>query len=414
MTRYNKKMAAIVLLLLYMAALLGSAGCRPAEKIASPADKVDLQLVNANTAFGFNLFHALLEEDANENIFISPASVSLALAMTYNGAGGETAAAMEEVLQLKGMSLAEINFAFSELNSILKNPDPKVQLSIANSLWARQGVDFFPEFLQRNRDYFGAEVTALDFDLSEASETINRWVEQQTNNKIKDLIEPPIDTETVMFLINAIYFQADWTKPFNPKKTRDLTFQLSDGSTKQHPIMFREGEFSYLNGEDFQAVSIPYGETGRLRMYVFLPNHDKSLDSFYNELNPGNWKTWLASFQPTEGSLGLPRFKYEYESSLNDVLKTLGMEVAFNRSTADFSAMRPIPPRLFISEVKHKAFIEVNEKGTEAAAATSVEIALESANMDWFSMTVDRPFFFSIVDDNSGSILFMGSVVNPL
>ena len=178
--------------------------------------------------------------------------------------------------------------------------------------------------------------------------------------------------------------------------------------------MFREGEYQYLDGDGFQAVSIPYGKNERISMYIFLPNTEQTLQDFYSQLSPTEWSTWMESFWKTEGLVGLPRFTFEYEASLNDVLKALGMEIAFDDTTADFSGMRPTPPRLFIADVKHKSFIDVNEEGTEAAAATSVEMRAESAPMDWFSMIVDRPFFFSIVDNKTGSILFMGSVAEPL
>lgn len=404
----------LLILFLCVAVLMSTAGCSKAgEPVVYAAESVHPQLVEANTTFAFNLFHALQNETPGDNIFISPASVSLALAMTYNGAAGDTAAAMAKTLQIQDMSLDDLNAAFGDLRTILQNPDPKVELSIANSLWARQGVEFYEEFLDRNLRYFGAEVTSLNFDLPDATDTINRWVEQQTNDKIKDLIEPPIHPDTILFLINAIYFQADWTEPFDPEKTRDVAFHLSDGNVKEHPVMFREGEFNYLDGDGFQAVSIPYGETGRLSMYIFLPVPEQTLENFYQQLTPDNWNHWLTSFKETEGSVGLPRFQYEYESSLKDVLKAMGMDVAFNEAAADFSGMRPTPPRLFIAEVKHKSFIDVNEEGTEAAAATSVEIRTESAPIDWFSMVMDRPFFFSIVDNKTDSILFMGSVNDP-
>lgn len=412
MKRFRFNLAAL-LLLMFCVAALSTTGCQanvdPAY--AKPADNVDPRLVKANTAFAFDLFHALEQEGAGENLFISPASVSLALAMTYNGADGETAAAMANVLGLQEMTLAEINTAFADLRTILENPDPKVQLAIANSLWARQGKEFYEDFLQRNRDYYDAEVATLDFDLPDAAETINRWVEQQTNGKIKDLIEPPIHPLTVLFLINAIYFKADWADPFDPQQTREIPFNLPDGSSKQHPVMFREGEFQALVGDGFQAVSLPYGKNGRIGMYIFLPDHSLTLDSFYQNLTSAQWSAWLEQFRETEGYVGLPRFKFEYEASLNNVLKALGMEIAFAAGRADFSGMKQVPPQLFIAEVKHKTFIEVNEKGTEAAAATSVEVRQESAPA--FNMVIDRPFFFSIVDNKTGSILFMGSVTDP-
>ena len=206
-----KKWAALLLLMLLCAVLSGIAGCRSGGKsaYAEPADYVDPQLVQANTAFALDLFHALREEAPGENIFISPASVSLALAMTYNGAAGETAAAMEKVLKLEGMSLEEVNEACADLRTILQNPDPKVELAIANSLWARLGVDFYKDFLQRNSDYYGAKIASLDFDLPDAAATIKKWVEQQTMGENQDLIEPPIDSDTVLFLLNASDLQGE-------------------------------------------------------------------------------------------------------------------------------------------------------------------------------------------------------------
>ncbi len=416
MNTYSKKLLALILLALFCTMLVSTTGCRDEEYTASvePADHVDRRLVEANNTFAMDLFHALWNEGPDENLFISPASVSMALAMTYNGAAGETAAAMEDVLHIKGMPVQEVNEAFADLRSILENPDPNVEMAIANSLWARQGVEFNDDFLQKNQTYFGAKVGALDFDRPDAADTINQWVEQQTKGKIQDLIEPPIHPLTVLFLINAIYFQADWAEPFDPELTRTTPFHLPDGSQKEHPVMFREGEYQYLDGDGFQAVSIPYGKNERISMYIFLPNTEQTLQDFYSQLSPTEWSTWMESFWKTEGLVGLPRFTFEYEASLNDVLKALGMEIAFDDTTADFSGMRPTPPRLFIADVKHKSFIDVNEEGTEAAAATSVEMRAESAPMDWFSMIVDRPFFFSIVDNKTGSILFMGSVAEPL
>lgn len=409
-----KRAALIALLLVFTALLPLAAGCHPGGEpaYAEPADYVDPRLVEANTDFAFDLFHTLLRETPGNNLFISPASVSLALAMTYNGAAGDTAAAMAEVLRFGEMELEEINAAFADLRTILQNPDPKVELAIANSLWARQGKEFYEDFLQRNRDYYGAEVAELDFDLPDAAATINRWVERQTAGKITDLIEPPIDPLTVLFLINAIYFKAAWSEPFDPDQTREIPFNLPDGSSKEHQVMFREGQFRCLEQDGFQAVSIPYGKTKRISIYVFLPASGQNLESFYEQLTPEAWDSWMDLFQETEAYIGLPRFKFEYEASLNDALKAMGMEIAFNNSAADFSKMKPVPPRMFIAEVKHKTFVEVNEKGTEAAAATSVEIREESAPA--FCMIVDRPFFFSIVDNKTGSILFMGSVTDPL
>lgn len=412
----SEKLLLLVLLLFLAAALPGAAGCGGSggtgRAYAEPADHVDPRLVRGNTAFGLGLFRRLLEEDPGENLFISPASVSLALAMTLNGADGETFAAMADTLGLEGMSLAEINDAFADLKTILQNPDPKVTLTVANSLWARAGITFDEDFLKRNRRYYGAAVTELDFDLPGAAGEINGWVKENTGGKIEEIVESPIDPRTVLFLINAIYFKGEWTEQFDPEKTEAISFALADGTQKQHPVMFRDGEFRYLAREGFQAVWLPYGKNERVGMYVFLPAPDSSLEEFYASLTAENWTRWLDSFTVQSGEIGLPRFKFDYEASLKSALETLGMVEAFNPAAADFGAMRP-ERDLYINEVKHKTFVEVNEEGTEAAAATSVEIRL-TALPQGFSMIVDRPFCFAIADSKTGSLLFIGSVTDPV
>jgi len=370
-------------------------------------------LVRANNVLGFNILQELETGQNKESIFISPASIITALAMTYNGAEAETREAMESTLGLDNMNLEEVNEAFAEFMTIINNPDPEVKMAAANSLWAREGVDFKDDFLERNKEYFDAKVASLDFDDPGASDRINNWVKDKTGGGIEDIIEPPINPLTVLFLINAIYFNGDWTEPFDPDMTREIPFHLPGGTKQDYPVMFRVDEFDYLETDLFQAARLPYGKNKRLGMYVFLPHEDIGLEGFLEELNPGTWTDWTASFSLKEGELGLPRFKIEYEASLNDPLKALGMEVAFDENSADFSGMRDIPPRLYISDVKHKSFIEVNEEGTEAAAATSVEIRVESARPDHFTMIADRPFFFAIVDDLTGAILFMGSLLDP-
>ncbi len=415
----------LAFLLLVAPALMLSAGCGtgsdggdpvsllPNKVSAEPVDCIDERLVNGNIAFSLSIFRDLCENDPHKNIFISPASISTALAMTANGASGETLQSMLGALHLQSMSLEEMNGAFAGLQSILQNPDPKVELTAANSLWVRQGVDFNEDFLQRNGDYFAAEVRSLDFNDSGAAPAMNRWVEQQTRGKIKEVIQGPIDSLTVLFLINAIYFNGDWSDEFSPEMTREIPFELPDGTEKNHPVMFREGSYRYFQGDNFEAVILPYGKNRRIGMTVFLPSPECSLADFYGELTPENWAAWLLSFREMEGEVGLPRFNFEYEASLNENLKKLGMESAFNPQRADFSGMRPTPPKLYISDVKHKTYVDVNEKGTEAAAVTSVEFKCTSVQTDHFSMIIDRPFLFAITDEKTGAILFMGQVNEP-
>ena len=379
------------------------------EQLATPV--VNPKVTAANTRFSFKLFSEILKQNNSQNsqnIFISPTSVAIALAMTYNGAKGETQQAMAKTLELQGISLQEINSANAALIAAVQNADDKVQLNIANSLWAKQDINFNSDFLQTTEDFYKATVTNLDFSDPGAVNAINDWVKQSTNGKI-DRIVQQINPDDVMFLINAIYFKGKWTKEFNPAQTTQQPFYLTAGEEKQHPLMSQSGEYKYYENKKFQAVSLPYGNDGRLSLYVFLPSDNSSLTAFYQDLNADNWEKWIAQFKNRQGSIRLPRFKINYELTLNDTLKALGMEVAFEPK-ADFSG---IGDNLALSEVKHKTFVEVNEEGTEAAA-TSVGITLTSASSEQpFQMNVDRPFFCAIRDNQTGTVLFMGSIVNP-
>ena len=370
-------------------------------------------LVAANNEFGFDLFNQLRTQDKDKNVFCSPLSVATALAMTYNGASGDTHLAMKRVLKYGTMNHADINQSSSALMAKLKSSDPKIELLIANSLWARQGVAFNPAFLDRNRQFFGAEVAALDFANPEAVKTINGWVSQNTKAKIPKIIEQ-IGGDQVMFLINAVYFKGQWQKRFDAKLTQDMPFHLLTGKTKQTPMMSQSGSFQHFKGENFQAVSLPYGQGGA-GIYLFLPNEGVSLGSWLGGLSFEKWQQWMPSFRNAPGDVKLPRFKMDYSRELNAALKALGMEVAFERGKADFSGIRE-QKDLFISEVKHKAVIEVNEEGTEAAAATSVGISITSVRREpeRFSFIADRPFLLAIRDQQTGAILFLGAVFEPM
>jgi serine protease inhibitor len=370
-------------------------------------------LIAADTRFAFKLFAALARQEQGRNVFISPTSVALALLMAYNGARGETQRAMAAALELGGMSLDEINRACADLMQALEQLDPQVRLAIANSLWGRKGISFQPDFVERNEQFYRAEIAELDFADPRAPATINDWVRRNTNGRIERIVDQ-IDGATVLFLIDAIYFKGDWARRFDKRLTDDGAFTLLDGRRKQHPLMRQSGMYSYYEGGGFQAISLPYG-AGRLCMDIFLSASDSNLEAFQRQLNPKSWDSWLPQFRQSEGMVALPRFKLEYEATLNDALASIGMAVAFDPRRADFSGMCQSPiPRLSIDQVKHKTFVEVNEEGTEAAAVTSVGIRLTSfVPKHTFTMIVDRPFFFAIRDTHTGAILFMGSIVDP-
>ena len=374
---------------------------------AEPMEKGD-PLIAANNEFAFDLLHELAEERPGENIFFSPLSVSLALMMTYNGAAGGTRDAMAETLGVGAMSRDEVNLAAAGLLRSLCEFNPEVALDIANSLWARRGVSFKDDFLHRNLDFYGARTEALDFDDPASLDIINGWVSDATMGKIDAIIDE-ITPEQVLFLINAIYFYGTWLDEFKLENTIDRAFHLESGTTKDHPMMARSGRYRYVEDAGFQAAKLPYVKD-EIGMYVFVPS-DSTLVAFLDALNGERFDDMIARFSRRDGEVVIPRFKMEYEAKLNDALTRLGMGVAFG--DADFSDMGDLG--LFIDYVKHKAIVEVNEEGTEAAAVTAVAMAsaLSIGQPPPFRLVADRPFFFAIRDDSTGTLLFAGVLYEP-
>ncbi|MEH2148320.1 serpin family protein [Nostoc sp.] len=393
-------------------ALAQSSLPQPETPLQKKTVNTDTKIVESSNKFGFKLFSEVLKNDQGEkNIFISPSSVAIALAMTYNGASGSTQQAMAKTLELQGMNLPEINSSYAAvLKQLLDNSDTKVQLKIANSLWANQDVSFAPDFLKKTQDFYQAKVSNLNFKDAAASSIINNWVKENTNGKINKIVET-IEPNQVLFLINAIYFKGNWSNEFDKNQTAQYPFQITSGKRKQHPMMSQNGDYRYYESEQFQAVSLPYGKDGKVSFYIFLPKQNSNLKDFYQNLNVENWEKWMTQFNKQKGFIRLPRFKTDYEVTLNDALKSLGMEEAFSNK-ANFSGMGK---NFAISQVKHKTFVEVNEEGTEAAAATSVGIVATSLREEAepFRMIVDRPFFCVIRDDQTGNVLFMGSIIEP-
>ncbi|PSB31090.1 serpin family protein [Stenomitos frigidus] len=382
----------------------------PQQVAMQKPQTVDPKLVTANTTFSFKLFSELLKQESNQNVFVSPSSVAIALSMAYNGASGTTQQQMSSTLELQGMSLNALNQGNANLKALLENPDTGVQLAMANSLWARQGVPFQPTFIQRNQKFYGAQVTDLDFGAPNATATINGWVKENTRGKISQIVDS-LKPDDVMFLINAIYFKGSWTKAFNKSDTTDKPFYLVDGRQKRHPMMAQTGSYKYYENEQFQAVSLPYG-TKRVSMYIFLPKQASKLSSFAKTLTAENWQRWMSQFRTQPGSVQVPRFKLEYDVELKKALSALGMPIAFDARKATFDALSTVPTK--IDQVKHKTFVEVNEEGTEAAAATSIGIVATSMpTNEPFQMVVDRPFFCAIRDNKTGTVLFMGAIVDP-
>ena len=366
--------------------------------------------------FGVDLFAREAAGSEGDNVFISPVSVALCLGMAYNGAGGNTAAEMARLLGAGSMDLGAYNAANGQLVDQLSETGKGITLSIANSLWLKKGFPFREEFVIRNEKHFGAGVYQL-----ETEKEINRWVEKRTKGMIPSIIDS-VDPADVAILVNAIYFKGEWTVKFDKDFTEDKPFQSSKGE-KNVPMMKRSGKLDYHENELFQAVRLPYGKSksddgpsgGGTSMYIFLPAGKNTLADLTGKLTLEDWKTWTGALAECEGTIEMPRFKAEYFSRLNGTLSGMGMKEAFSRS-ADFSKLCECSPGdVFISDVYHKAVVEVNEKGTKAAAATAIRLKMTSARpvVDPFHMVVDRPFLMAIVDDETGLILFMGAISDP-
>jgi len=317
---------------------------------------------------------------------------------------------MEKTLELTGLSIEDVNLSYKNLINLLTQLDPNVRFDIANSIWYRQSTMPLDEFLNRCRDYFCALVTGMDFSAPDAADIINAWVDENTNGKIEEIVKKPIDPSIVMFLINAIYFKGAWTYQFDPNDTEDDVFRLPDGTKKPCQMMEQRGFFRYLATDSFQAVDLPYGD-GAFGMTIFLPYAASGVDALIARLDPDTLVYWINCFFGDSGDVYLPKFKLEYELGLNDVRSSLGMEIAFTPGAADFSRMYEYAD-IWIDSVLHKTFVEVNEEGTEAAAATAVSMELgpQPAGF-WFR--ADHPFVFMIRENGSGTILFIGRIMDP-
>lgn len=379
----------------------------------APSDMTQqAKLMAAQTKFSFDLLAQLWQESPEETVIVSPLSVATALSMVYNGAAGDTQTAIAETLRLEGMTVEALNGAIANQLQTLNSDDLGATVSIANSLWAREGVTFNPSFIETAETFYAAEVASLDFTQPSALATINGWVEDKTEGMIPQIINQ-IKPDDVLFLINAVYFKGDWQFPFEPDRTQEEDFFTLDGTAHPHPLMAQSGEFFYSETDQFQAIRLPY-QGGQLEMVVLLPQAEVSPMEMQSALTAEAWQQWMTQFSRRPGSLKLPKFKLEYGTQLNQVLAALGMDVAFDPNQADFSRLSDLAT--YISDVQHKTVIDVNETGTEAAAATSIGITATSAPVEPpqpFEMIVNRPFFLAIQDQQTQSMLFMGWVMDP-
>lgn len=404
-------------LVLPLALLFILSGC---SRDASPTDPRDnpparpltaheSALARDSNEFGWRLVQRMALEEGQKNSFISPLSVTLALAMAYNGAGGETEQAMRTTLGFPDLSREELNAALSGLSSLLMGLDPSVQFRIANAIWYRQGLQVKPDFIERNRLAYNATIAPLDFNSPQAPSIINDWASNKTNGRIPRVIDT-IDPDLMMLLLNAIYFKGDWTTEFDPSETRPDRFFLADSSQASCQMMQLTDNLPYFENELFQAVDLPYGD-GQFAMALFLPR--TTLEDLTSRLDNVAWDEWHSRFSRQRGTLQLPKFKLAGDVTMNNALKAMGMAVAFDDHRADFSGISTMMP-LFISYVKHSSFVQVDEEGTEAAAVTVVGVGTTSiGGPGGFFMRIDRPFLVVIHDHHSRTALFVGRIYQP-
>lgn len=395
--------------LLALTALLNINNTAEASDSKTVQDSKILDLAKSSNTFGLRLFRQLQDDSDEQNVFISPASIMLALAMVYNGADGATKAQMQKVLELKKMNLEELNLAAAALMSRLQEADTTVELAIANSVWVKRDFPFKETFIEITRQVYNADVFPLT-----TAQALNNWVSEKTRGKIANIVGK-INRRDIMYLINAIYFKGSWASKFQEGATKEQNFTLLSGQTIQHPLMRQSGNFSYWEDNTLQAIKLPYGN-GEFSMMVLLPRLDFNYSQLLDTLTIDYWQSLWRYSGKHDGTIALPRFTIEYDITLNDALKTLGMTDAFSTVNADFSELWHKNPdtNVSIQKVRHKTFVKVNEEGTEAAAATSVEIIFtDSVPPPPFEMIVDRPFVCAIVHESTGLILFVGSILNP-
>ncbi|MGW8265077.1 MAG: serpin family protein [Longimicrobiales bacterium] len=385
----------------------------PIQELPRALSLEETLLIEAGNDFAFRFLQQVQKEDPSSNLFLAPLSASMALGMTLNGAGGNTYEEMKETLGFGSMSLAEINQGYRDLIDLLVHLDPRVEMGIGNSIWYREGFVVRADFVDRAQSYFDAVVQELDFSDARAPGIINGWVRDRTGGKIEEIVDAPIPSSTVMFLINATYFKGKWTHRFDKGKTSQASFFPEDGTSETVPLMEITDTLPYTETGSYQAVDLPYGG-GAFSMTVLLPRGEGSVHELVASLTPSAWREMIGNFTEREGTVHLPRFRLEWGKLLNQTLQAMGMVEAFLPGAADFTGLsdQALEMGLFVSKVKQKSYVDVNEEGTEAAGVTMVQID-RSASPDRFDFRADRPFLFVIRERFSGTVLFAGTFHKP-
>ncbi|MCK5125361.1 MAG: serpin family protein [candidate division Zixibacteria bacterium] len=376
----------------------------------TPEEFTDNEKASAGSMneFGLKLFRTLdAEANLDTNLFISPLSVAVALGMAYNGAEGQTKEEIAEVLESAGLSLNEFNESYLGIQKILTQLDPDVIMRIANSIWYRQDLTIASDYIANVKDYFNAEIYGVNFMHHATADSINNWINVNTSGMITKMIDPPIDPAVITMIINAIYFKGSWTNPFDTAQTDSTIFFKSDGSTVECDMMAKDSILPFYSNDMFTATYLPYGNE-YFNMMILSPENSVSINDVIDSLTKENWDLWRSSFTEHRVLLGLPKMRFEYGLDLKDLLIDLGMPTAFSGG-ADFSNMFPNVP-MFISRALHKAKIQVDEFGTEAAAVTVLigEVSMPP------QVYCNRPFVFVIYEKTTGTIIFIGKVAEPV
>lgn len=388
----------------------GSGEVVPLEPVQIDLTANQAALIQSGNSFAFDIFKKTGNgAGVSENLIISPLSISTALSMTLNGADGTTREAMTEALRLNGLTPEAVNDSYKKLvGALLSVDNQRVYLTIANSVWTEKNFVVKKPFTDILTDYYTADAKSFDISDPLAPKSINTWIENKTNGLIKDMVDK-LESNTVMLLINAIYFKGKWNSQFDKSNTVNEPFYKTSGTSSNVPMMKQKADFKAYTGDGFKMAEFPYGQ-GNFVMDVILPDENNGLAEVSQLLTEGNFNEWIAGMREIETDLSFPRFKYSYKKKLKDILSDMGMGIAFGDG-ADFSNISD--QSLLINDVTHQAFIETNEEGTEAAAATIVDIGVTSAPVSPFVFKADHPFIYIIRETTTNSILFMGKVVDP-
>jgi serpin B len=382
----------------------------PTEPVQINLSTNQVSLIESANSFSFDIFRKVVESAGeSENIMISPLSISSALSMTLNGANGATRDSMLKALRVNGLTPDIINRSNKDLTSALLKVDSRVLISIANSVWTENNFVVKKPFIDILTQFYDAESKSFDITDPQVPTLINNWIESKTNGLIKNMVDK-LDPTTVMLLIDAIYFKGKWKSQFDKDNTVQGTFYKSDGVTEQVPMMKQTYDFKIFSGQGFSLAEFPYGQ-GNFVMDIILPDDNNGINNVLPLMNDNSFKGWLDQMYDRKTDLSFPQFKYGYKKELKDILTNMGMGIAFTNN-ADFSNISDI--RTQLSFVLHQAFIETNEEGTEAAAATVVGIVATVAPSGPFILNVDHSFLYIIRETTTNSILFMGRVVDPL